>query len=150
MTSVSVQVADLEPRLMLSAISKLSTDVNAVDSGADTGTVNSAVAGDTLFLGGATDNGRELGKSDSAEAEEVSAPTVLTPTGVTDGRGLHFSWTAIPEALGYEVWLAPDGSPANPVLNVFRTQTTLDPDLTLPIGRYRLWVRAELAVGFSN
>lgn len=82
--------------------------------------------------------------------DEAFAPTVTEPTGVTDGQGLHALWTTIPEALRYEVWLAQESGASNPLLNVFRTQNVLDSDVNLPIGRYRLWVRAELADGFSE
>ncbi|MEZ6125095.1 MAG: hypothetical protein R3C49_18265 [Planctomycetaceae bacterium] len=56
------------------------------------------------------------------------------------------SWTAVPAALSYEVWLNRTGEERS-VLHTTVSDTTLQLTTPLPIGRYRLWVRANMPGG---
>ena len=51
------------------------------------------------------------------------------------------SWTPVPEAASYEVWINNLSTGANPYLQTTTTTTTLTPDADLEIGRHRVWVQ---------
>ncbi|GAB5443517.1 MAG: hypothetical protein Fues2KO_38660 [Fuerstiella sp.] len=74
-------------------------------------------------------------------------PNVTGPLGrQSASENLTLTWESVPGALSYEVWLERIGAgSANPIANptVSRLSHTLAQPL--PIGRYRTWVRANLA-----
>ena len=74
-------------------------------------------------------------------------PVVTSPLGAIDNHQPTLTWTEVSGANSYEVWLEQLGAAGNPVVNptVVGNSYTLPADLD--IGRYRTWVRANLAAG---
>ncbi|MDG2130292.1 MAG: hypothetical protein P8K08_19995 [Fuerstiella sp.] len=74
-------------------------------------------------------------------------PVVTSPLGAIDNHRPTLTWTEVSGANSYEVWLEQLGGVGNPVVNptVVGNSYTLSADLD--IGRYRTWIRANLAAG---
>lgn len=71
-------------------------------------------------------------------------PRVLGPIGLTEFARPTIEFTEVESAVSYEVWLERLGGDANPVANPTLTTTSYVPE-ELGVGRYRTWVRANLA-----
>ncbi|MEZ6123256.1 MAG: choice-of-anchor Q domain-containing protein [Planctomycetaceae bacterium] len=73
----------------------------------------------------------------------LAPPEVTSPTGTITDLRPTITWTSVPGATSYELWLGligGSGAIANPT--IAGTSFSLTDDL--PIGRYRAWVRAFL------
>ena len=73
---------------------------------------------------------------------------VPTVTGPVERQSAHelvtLTWQSVPAANSYEVWLELIGGENNPVINPTISRTNYTLTETLPIGRYRTWVKAFL------
>ena len=74
-------------------------------------------------------------------------PEVTGPVGTINDTTPTLTWQPVPHADSYEVWLQLTGGSNNPVLNPTVTTASYDVPDDLHIGRYRTWVRANLADG---
>jgi len=88
----------------------------------------------------------------------LAAPAIVTPTtGGTFDRTPTFSWTAIPGATNYDVWVSRVSrvfggtTNTNTVVlrNQFVTATSLTAATDFPNGDYTVWVRAQSGSQFS-
>ena len=77
-------------------------------------------------------------------------PKILAPVGVSSERRPTITWTSVPDATSYEIWMDQIGASNNPFANptVSGTSYTLMEDLG--IGAYRTWVRATLSNGVKT
>lgn len=75
---------------------------------------------------------------------------VIGPRGASSNQTPEFVWTPIDGATDYEIWLELLGGNGNPVINPTVSATSYRVHHPLDIGRYRLWVRANLANGSTS
>ena len=72
-------------------------------------------------------------------------PIISLPSdSTTSDSQLPFSWTSVPNAISYDVWYTYATTNASPYINQTVFNTTYTPSAELPIGRYFIWVRANL------
>ncbi len=80
----------------------------------------------------------------------LAAPAIVTPTtGGTFDRTPTFTWTAIPGATNYDIWVSSRTTNAVVIRNQFVTATTLTAATDLANGNYTVWVRAQNGSQFS-
>ena len=78
-------------------------------------------------------------------------PTVYTPTGPTFTTRPVFTWSAIPQATRYDLWVNNVSTGQNEVIRKpDLTGSSFTPATALGAGTYRFWVRALDAVGASS
>ena len=90
--------------------------------------------------------------SDWSEGHAVDVkPTVIGPVSDSTSRRPNFQWNAIPGAAGYEVFVRTQdksiGSNGDIVVTLSADETTWTPDVDLPDGVIRWWVRDSAAFG---
>lgn len=76
-----------------------------------------------------------------------AGPVLIGPLGPITETLPTISWNSVPDAVSYEVWLELLGGSNNPLINPTVTETHFTLTNALDIGRYRSWVRANLAAG---
>ena len=89
----------------------------------------------------ALENGDEGPWSDPVVFEVIVTPDILTPTGTISDLRPVFSWTPIPGAVSYELWVNHLDTTRNPALQVTGiTGTTYTPTEDLLAGNYQFWI----------
>ncbi|MBL8810053.1 MAG: FG-GAP repeat protein [Planctomycetaceae bacterium] len=90
-------------------------------------------------------------KSQQATANSLMVggrPSVLTPLASTNDSTPDFTWTIVDDAATYELFVSRIDVPATGVINVKNlTNARYTPVTSLPIGTYRIWVRAISTTG---
>lgn len=77
-------------------------------------------------------------------------PVVTAPlSSITTARP-EFTWTSIPNAVGYEIWISNTTSSAPIIRQTGIIGTSFTPSVDLAAGSYRFWVRAITAGGPSG
>ncbi|MCP4784386.1 MAG: calcium-binding protein, partial [Fuerstiella sp.] len=79
--------------------------------------------------------------------DEVAAPTLIGPVGVSSERRPTITWTSVPDATSYEIWMEQIGGSNNPIVNPTVSGSSYILMEDLGIGAYRTWVRATLSNG---
>jgi hypothetical protein len=78
-------------------------------------------------------------------------PSVLTPTGTTSNRRPEFTWTAVTNAVSYELWVNRLDVPTTAIINVTGiTEPRYTPPTAMAAGTYRYWVRAVSNTGVTS
>lgn len=67
---------------------------------------------------------------------------VLSPTGSTANRRPEISWRPVDQAVRYELWVDQLGVDEKIIYQTNLTSTSFTPPSNLPLGNYRIWVRA--------
>ena len=67
---------------------------------------------------------------------------VLSPTGSTTDRRPEISWRPVDLAVRYELWVDQLGVDEKIIYQTNLTSTSFTPPSNLPLGNYRIWVRA--------
>ena len=67
---------------------------------------------------------------------------VLSPTGSTTNRRPVISWQPVDLAVRYELWVDQLGVDEKIIYQTNLTSTSFTPPSNLPLGNYRIWVRA--------
>ena len=67
---------------------------------------------------------------------------VLSPTGSTTNRRPEISWRPVDLAVRYELWVDQLGVDEKIIYQTNLTSTSFTPPSNLPLGNYRIWVRA--------
>jgi hypothetical protein len=78
---------------------------------------------------------------------DLSRPSVTAPGSTTQEQRPAFSWTAVNNAVAYDVWIANDSTGQVPVIRTLVNGTTFTPLSDLGIGHYRISVRAQFSDG---
>jgi|GEM_PF-483364 len=81
---------------------------------------------------------------------DITAPTILTPTGVTNVVRPTISWTASPNAVRYELWVDKVGGPTKVIHQTNLTTTSYTPTSNLSTGVYRIWMRAFNSMNIAS
>ncbi|MBL8810487.1 MAG: hypothetical protein JNM43_09955, partial [Planctomycetaceae bacterium] len=92
--------------------------------------------GGLVFAGTSDQTGRELSRISLAGIPVIQQPGILVST-----TRPTLSWTAIPGAVNYEVWIRNQSTGVNPFYRVVVSTLSHVPTSDLPLGRYNLWVR---------
>lgn len=89
-------------------------------------------------------------QTEAVEQRLVLTPAILTPTGTVTTATPEITWTAEPSAESYDVWIS--SIDAFETVRVERgvADNTYTPDADLPLGRLRIWVRANFSDGSST
>lgn len=76
------------------------------------------------------------------------APVILTPAGgATTTVRPTFTWTQVPGAASYEIWVSYVGVDFDYIVDSGITETSYQPGSDMALGSYRVWVRAIQADG---
>ena len=78
---------------------------------------------------------------------QLAAPTIAASPPTTTSQRPTFSWNAVPEATGYEVWIRNRSTNQSPVVLTLVAGTSFTPVIDLGIGNFTIWVRALGNVG---
>jgi len=70
------------------------------------------------------------------------APTLLTPGASTSNMTPTFTWTAVQGAANYQIWVDRVGGPSAIINQSGIAGTSFTPVMPLPLGNYRVWLRA--------
>ncbi len=92
--------------------------------------------GGLIFAGTSDQTGRELSRIALAGIPVIQQPGILVST-----TRPTISWTSIPGAANYEVWIRNQSTGVNPFYRVVTASLSHVPTSDLPLGRYNLWVR---------
>ena|GEM_PF-2406959 len=77
--------------------------------------------------------------------------TITAPVSATTNQRPTITWSPLPGATSYELWLSNLSTGVSPFLLAKPTGTTYIPSDTLGIGEFRVWVRAKFSSGtFSD
>lgn len=87
---------------------------------------------------------------DYLAAVGLDTPQLAALPGQTENQLPAVSWSTVPGAESYEVWLSSLTTGPNPLYLETTTTTSWTPPQPLGIGRYRVWVRATHAGGPSS
>ncbi len=71
-----------------------------------------------------------------------ASPVQLSPGNTTTSQRPVVSWTAIPEAVGYEIWIKNQSTGEHPYVRTTVEGTSWTPDFDLGVGRFYIWLRA--------
>lgn len=74
-----------------------------------------------------------------------AVPTILGPKGTIDNQTPTITWTAVADAVSYDVEIILAGETATRVLQTTVNGTSLLITTNLGVGRFRVWVRANLS-----
>lgn len=93
----------------------------------------------------------EFGLWSAPITHTVLAPPVITQpnTGGTFDRTPTFAWTATTGATSYDLWVGNANTNAIVLRNQFVTTTQLNAPNDMPVGEYRVWVRAQSGNSYS-
>ena len=75
---------------------------------------------------------------------------ILAPVGVSSERRPTITWTSVPDATFYEIWMEQIGGNNNPIVNPTVSGTSYAFTEDLGVGAYRTWVRATLSNGVKT
>ena len=81
------------------------------------------------------------------DSQPRTVPTILGPMGTIDNQTPTITWTAVADAISYDVEIILTGDTATRVLQTTVNGTSLATTTNLGIGRFRVWVRANLPGG---
>ncbi|MEZ6063177.1 MAG: alpha/beta hydrolase-fold protein [Planctomycetaceae bacterium] len=85
-----------------------------------------------------------------SDNSSTSKPQITAPTGVTTDPTPTFSWTGVSGASSYRVWISNLSTGASPFSEVTVSGTSYTPTADLPLGRYTVWVQANLSSGGTS
>ena len=77
-------------------------------------------------------------------------PVVITPVGNINSLTPTISWKAIPGAVRYELWVSNQSTLERVIHFTHLTATTFHPTASLPLGSYRVWIRAFNSKGIAS
>ncbi|MCA9066123.1 MAG: hypothetical protein KDA96_23810, partial [Planctomycetaceae bacterium] len=80
----------------------------------------------------------------------VATPGLLTPTPVTQSQRPKITWTQVPAAIDYEVWVNNQTTGAAPFQTATVSATSWTPSSDFGLGLFNVWVRARTAIGYST
>ncbi|MEQ9410084.1 MAG: hypothetical protein RIK87_20275 [Fuerstiella sp.] len=79
--------------------------------------------------------------------DEVAPPVLTAPVEWSSDDTPEFSWTAVPGATAYELWVNNLAMKSGPVIHEVVNGTSFEPETGLGPGTFRIWVRAVMAEG---
>ncbi len=77
----------------------------------------------------------------------MTPPVITTQPGPTTDRTPAINWSTVASATGYQIWIDNVSTGQKPIINRLVTNPQFVPDVELPIGLYRVWVRATKTGG---
>jgi len=77
----------------------------------------------------------------------VGVPVVQTPIGMTQLQSPEITWSTVPGAASYDVWINNLSTGQNPAIQTNVSGTGFTSTNPMGIGKYRVWVRAKTAAG---
>ena len=77
----------------------------------------------------------------------LSPPLLNAPLSSTTSQRPVFSWSSVPGAIGYEVWVNNNSTGLAPIFRENVSGTTYTPSADMGIGSFSLWVRATGSPG---
>jgi subtilisin-like proprotein convertase family protein len=81
----------------------------------------------------------------------LAPPAIMQPIGGgTFDRTPTFSWTAVTGATNYDLWVGDGNTNAVVIRNKFVTTTSYTAMQDMPVGDYRVWVRAQSENSYSS
>lgn len=67
---------------------------------------------------------------------------VVSPIGAIQQQRPTFTWTQVPDAVEYRVWITNNSASRDPLIQTTVSDTSYQPEQDLGIGRYDVWVQA--------
>ncbi|MCA9062142.1 MAG: hypothetical protein KDA96_03765, partial [Planctomycetaceae bacterium] len=83
----------------------------------------------------------------SVTDNDVSVATITGPTAVTLSQRPTITWTAVPGAAGYDVWISSVSTRTNPWLRATAGSNSFTPSADLGIGTFDVWIQAIMPDG---
>ncbi len=77
-------------------------------------------------------------------------PVVTGPSGLTTDATPTITWSGVSAAASYRVWITNLSTATSPYSDVTVSGTSFTPAADLPLGRYTVWVQANLSGGGSS
>ena len=93
------------------------------------------------------DNAYNYNNSTLSVTITATRAVVISPVGSTALQTPLLSWTAVPEAAQYRVWISNSSTAQNPLVLTTVSNTQYVPTVNLGIGRIDVWIQAVLADG---